>query len=102
MSTLTKQYLITTLAENHSFNNKMAKEFVDSFFNEMSSTLENGFDVKLDGFGNFALADKKERMALNPKTKEKALVTARRVVAFRAGEKVKDYVQSQRESALKQ
>jgi len=79
----------------------MAKEFVDAFFDEMSSALKNGFEVKFDGFGNFALSDKKERMALNPKTKEKSLVAARCVVAFKSGIKMRRHIQSQRESALK-
>ena len=101
MNTLTKKDLVRNLAKDHGFNNKIAKEFVDAFFDEMSSALENGFDVKLDGFGNFTLANKKERMALNPRTKEKSVVTARRVTVFKSGRKMKDYVQSQRESAQK-
>ena len=94
MSTLTKKHLVINLVKNQGFDRKLAKEFVDAFFNEMASTLENGFDIKLDGFGNFVLADKKERMALNPRTKEKALVSARRVVTLRTGEKIKNYVQN--------
>ena len=45
--------------------------------------LENGENVKLSGFGNFQLRDKKERPGRNPKTGEEAPISARRVVTFR-------------------
>ena len=53
------------------------------------SSLENNEEVKLSGFGNFDIRDKKSRPGRNPKTGEEVAVTARRVVTFKPGQKLK-------------
>ncbi len=70
-----------------------AKELVDSFFEIMASELEQGREVKLAGFGNFELRDKAARPGRNPRTSEDALISARRVVTFRASRKWKEMFQ---------
>ena len=50
--TLTKADIVDVLVEEQHLNQKNAKDFVDAFFNELVSTLENGYDIKLSGFGN--------------------------------------------------
>ena len=64
------------------------------FFEEVRSALEAGENVKLSGFGNFELRDKSERPGRNPKTGEEIPITARRVVTFRPGQKLKARVDS--------
>ena len=59
------------------------------FFEEVRAALESGENVKLSGFGNFELRDKSERPGRNPKTGEEIPITARRVVTFRPGQKLK-------------
>lgn len=49
--------------------------------------------VKLSGFGNFDLRDKRERPGRNPKTGEEIPISARRVVTFRPGQKLKQQVE---------
>ena len=66
-----------------------ARELVDSFFEELAASLAVGKQVKLSGFGNFDLRDKNERPGRNPKTGEKIPISARRVVTFKAGQKLK-------------
>ena len=61
---------------------------------EIRAALENGQQVKLSGFGNFDLREKKERPGRNPKTGEEIPITARRVVTFRPGQKLKARVES--------
>ncbi|MDU3719420.1 MAG: integration host factor subunit alpha [Klebsiella michiganensis] len=56
--------------------------------------LENGEQVKLSGFGNFDLRDKNQRPGRNPKTGEDIPITARRVVTFRPGQKLKSRVEN--------
>jgi integration host factor subunit alpha len=51
--------------------------------------LENGEQVKLSGFGNFDLRLKNQRPGRNPKTGEEIPISARRVVTFRPGQKLK-------------
>ena len=56
-------------------------------------TLENGEEVKLSGFGNFSLRDKTARVGRNPKTGEEKMISARRVVTFKTGQKLKSRVE---------
>jgi integration host factor subunit alpha len=91
---LTKADLVETLHNEIGLNKREAKEFVDLFFEEMRRVLESGEDIKLSGFGNFQLRDKNERPGRNPRTGEMIPVTARRVVTFRAGQKLKSLVEA--------
>ena len=62
---------------------------VELFFNQISDALANGKPVKISGFGNFTLHDKKERPGRNPRTGKEVSVSARRVVTFHCGQKLK-------------
>ena len=89
MSALTKADLAERLFEELGLNKREAKEMVEVFFEEIKLALENNYQVKLSGFGNFDLRDKKERPGRNPKTGEEIPISARRVVTFRPGQKLK-------------
>ncbi len=91
---LTKADLTEELFEQLGFNKRESKEFVDSFFEEVRTTLEQGDYVKLSGFGNFELRDKSERPGRNPKTGEDIPISARRVVSFKPGQKMRARVES--------
>ena len=91
---LTKAEIAETLYDELGLNKREAKEFVEIFFNEISDTLVSGLDVKISGFGNFILRDKKERPGRNPKTGENVIISSRRVVTFRAGQKLKARVEN--------
>ena len=91
---LTKATIAETLFDELGLNKREAKELVEQFFEEVRTALENGYQVKLSGFGNFDLRDKKERPGRNPKTGEEIPITARRVVTFRPGQKLKARVEA--------
>ena len=91
---LTKADMAEMLFEELGLNKREAKELVELFFEEIRSALENGQDVKLSGFGNFILRTKNERPGRNPKTGEEIPITARRVVTFRPGQKLKARVEA--------
>jgi len=91
---LTKATIAETLFEELGLNKREAKELVEQFFEEIRTALENGYQVKLSGFGNFDLRDKSERPGRNPKTGEEIPITARRVVTFRPGQKLKARVEA--------
>ncbi len=82
------------LFEELGLNKREAKEIVEMFFEQVRTALENGQQVKLSGFGNFDLRDKKQRPGRNPKTGEEIPITARRVVTFRPGQKLKARVEA--------
>jgi integration host factor subunit alpha len=94
MTALTKADLAEMLYEDLGLNKREAKEIVEMFFEEIRSALENNQQVKLSGFGNFDLRDKNTRPGRNPKTGEEIPITARRVVTFKPGQKLKARVES--------
>ncbi len=93
MAALTKAEMAEKLYEDLGFNKREAKELVELFFEEIRSCLEENEQVKLSGFGNFDLRDKSQRPGRNPKTGEEIPISARRVVTFRPGQKLKSKVE---------
>ena len=65
----------------------------ENFFEEVRISLESGHDVKLSGFGNFELRNKASRPGRNPKTGDVVAVSARRVVTFKPGQKLRARVE---------
>ena len=92
--TLTKADLADLLFEQVGLNKREAKDMVEAFFEEIRMALETGDSVKLSGFGNFELRQKSERPGRNPKTGEEIPISARTVVTFRPGQKLKDRVEA--------
>ena len=91
---LTKADMAERLFEELGLNKREAKEMVEMFFEEVRLSLEDNTPVKLSGFGNFDLRDKSERPGRNPKTGEEIPISARRVVTFRPGQKLKQRVEA--------
>lgn len=91
--TLTKAELADSLINEVGLNKRDAKELVDCLFEEIRAVLEGGEPVKISGFGNFELRDKNERPGRNPKTGQDVSISARRVVTFKAGQKLKARVE---------
>lgn len=96
MSALSKADLVDKLCEELALSRPDARRLVEQFFESMRDALEQGEHVKLSGFGNFILRDKSARPGRNPKTGEVVPVTARRVVTFKAGSKLKARVESEK------
>jgi integration host factor subunit alpha len=91
---MTKADIADRLFDEVGLNKREAKEFVDSFFEAIRIALEGGENVKLSGFGNFQLRDKNQRPGRNPKTGEEIPISARRVVTFRPGQKLRARVEA--------
>ncbi len=94
MGALTKADMAEKLFEELGLNRREAKEVVDTFFGELCTSLAANDQVKLSGFGTFDLRDKSPRPGRNPKTGEAIPITARRVVTFRPGQKLKARVEA--------
>jgi len=93
MPTLTKADIADSLFHIVGLNKREAKEIVELFFEEIRDALARGDEVKLSGFGSFKIRDKKPRPGRNPKTGEEIPISARRVVTFRAGQKLKTRIE---------
>lgn len=93
MGALTKAEIATSLSDCGKIKKQEAKKFVDDFFALVSRKLIEGYDLKLSGFGVFYLREKNERIGRNPKTGKEVPITARRVVTFRPGQKLRAEVE---------
>ena len=91
---LTKADMTESLFGELGLNKREARELVDTFFEDLRAALETGEQVKLSGFGNFDLRDKDQRPGRNPKTGQEIPITARRVVTFHPGQKLKARVEA--------
>ncbi len=91
---LTKFDIVNSLNDEIGLNKREAKELVDSFFDNIKKLLSKGQEVKLSGFGNFQLKNKSSRPGRNPRTGEDVEITARRVVTFKSGQKLKESVKT--------
>ena len=89
LGALSKARLAERLVEVHGFNRREAKESRRVLLRGNTCLACRNEPVKLSGFGNFDLRDKKERPGRNPRTGEAKTVTARRVVTFRPGQKLR-------------
>ena len=83
-STLTRASRIKRLTQDVSLSPQNATVFLEAVLENMSLALIAQGQVKISGFGSFTVRQKEKRMGRNPKTKEEALITPRRVVSFTA------------------
>jgi len=91
---LTKADIAEHLFNQLGLSKREAKDMVEAFFEEIRQALERGEQVKISGFGNFDLREKNQRPGRNPKTGEDIPISARRVVTFRPGQKLKARVEN--------
>tara|TARA_B100001027_G_scaffold108556_1_gene74826 strand:- start:227 stop:523 length:297 start_codon:yes stop_codon:yes gene_type:complete len=87
--TITKDSLVEMVHNEIGLNKREAKDLIESFFEEIKKSLEDGNDIRLSGFGNFHLRDKAPRPGRNPKTGIEVTISSRRVVTFKSGLKLK-------------
>ena len=87
--TITKLDLVHHLNHKMGLNKVESKELVEAFFNEIKKSLTDSEEVKISGFGNFKILNKKERPGRNPRTGKPAVISARKVVTFKACQKLR-------------
>jgi len=87
--TITKADFAERLTDALGLDKREAKALVDNFFEAVKDTLTQGEPVKISGFGNYGLRDKQARPGRNPKTGTETMITPRRVVTFKPGQKLK-------------
>ena len=74
------------------FSKKESADLVDLVFETMKETLGRGEKIKISGFGNFVLRDKRQRQGRNPQTGETMQIAASKAPAFKAGAALKKSV----------
>ena len=94
--TMTKADIIETVYEKvGGFSKKEAADVVESVFDAIKETLEKGEKIKVSGFGNFLVREKKERVGRNPQTGDKITIRARRVLTFKPSQVLKNALNGQ-------
>ncbi len=87
--TLTKAELIESIYEKIGFSKKEASDIVELIFETLKTTLEKGEKVKISGFGNFVVRQKRPRIGRNPQTGQEIEITARKVLTFKPSQVLK-------------
>jgi len=90
---LTKQDIANALVKKTDLTQTQALVLTNQFFEQIIETLSKGENVKLSSFGNFVVRKKSQRPGRNPKTGEEVIISARKVVTFKAGPKLKSATQ---------
>ncbi|MGM0578443.1 MAG: integration host factor subunit alpha [Myxococcota bacterium] len=78
------------LREQGSYSKRDAAEIVESVFETMKDTLGDGEKIKISGFGNFVVRQKKARVGRNPQTGEQIMISARKVLTFKPSQVLKN------------
>jgi len=79
----TRKNLINKIYKNVGFSKNFTSKFIDNFFKNLIDEISKSNQVKISSFGTFSILNKKERIGRNPKTKEIAKITPRKVVKFK-------------------
>ncbi|MGE4233804.1 MAG: integration host factor subunit alpha [Bacteriovoracia bacterium] len=80
---MTKADIIEAIHQRIGYSKKDAADLVEMIFNVVKETLAKGEKIKISGFGNFVIRDKRPRTGRNPQTGEAITITARRVLTFK-------------------
>lgn len=90
---LSKKDISDSLVREMQITHTQALLLTNNFFAQIQLTLGRGEEVKLSSFGNFMIREKSARPGRNPKTGEEVEISARKVVSFKAGPKLKKLTQ---------
>ncbi len=92
---MTKADIVETVYEKVGFSRKESAELVDLVFDLMKETLESGKKIKISGFGNFVVREKRSRKGRNPQTGEEIQISARRVLTFKPSQVLRKAINAQ-------
>jgi integration host factor subunit alpha len=92
VGTLTRADLAEAINRKMGLSRAESLDLVEAILAHMCHSMSEGENVKISGFGTFVLRDKRERVGRNPKTGIEVPITPRRVMTFRASQKLKDRI----------
>ena len=91
---LTKKDLVNLVYMQIGFSKSISENLIDEFFSIIVSNLKKEKKVKISNFGTFSIRKKKSRIGRNPKTKEKKIISDRKVVLFKPSKEFKIFINS--------
>ena len=86
---LTKREIVNSIYMQIGYSKKVAESILDDFFDIIFQSLKKNEKVKIAKFGTFEVRLKKSRVGRNPKTKENKIISARKVILFKASKELK-------------
>ena len=89
---MTREAMIDIIAKKSAMTKKQAGIALSSTLDGITEALQAGEKVTFIGFGTFSISHRKERTGINPQTKKKIKIPAKKVPVFRAGSKLKEVV----------
>lgn len=98
---MTKADIVERIQQRSRSSRPDVADIVELVFEQIKATLERGEKVKLSGFGNFVIHDKRARRGRNPQTGEQITISSRRVLSFRPSELLKQRVNSASEKSVR-
>jgi len=91
---LTKKDLVNLIYMQLGFSKQIAENLIDDFLLTISLNIKNEKKLKLSKFGTFSIREKKSRIGRNPKTRERKIISERKVVLFKPSKEFKDFINS--------
>ena len=85
ITTMNKSELIDAMAADAGISKAAAKKALESFTSNVTDALKKGDKIALVGFGTFSVSERAKREGVNPRTKEKIKIAAKKVAKFKAG-----------------
>jgi integration host factor subunit alpha len=89
---MTKADLVERIHTKIGFSKKESADMLESVFSIVKNTLEAGEKIKIAGFGNFEVKQKKDRKGRNPQTGESITIEARRILTFKPSTLLKNAI----------
>jgi len=86
---LTKKEIVNSIYMQIGYSKNIAENLLEDFFDIILNSLKKNDKVKIAKFGTFEVRFKKSRIGRNPKTKEKKIITERKVILFKASKELK-------------
>lgn len=87
---MNKQELVDAIAAESGLSKEISKKSLDAFVKVIASNLKKNEKIAILGFGSFEVKEKAARMGVNPRTKEKVQIPAKKSASFKAGAELKD------------
>ena len=95
---MTKADIVEIIHQKIGFGRKESTQIVEQVFEIIQETLESGEKVKISGFGNFVVRQKRPRRGRNPKSGNEIVISARKVVTFKSGNVLRKALNQDRET----
>ena len=89
---MNKNELISSISNDTGLTKTDSAKAVDAFIASVTNALKSGDEVRLVGFGTFAVSKRSATTGRNPRTGEKVAVEPKRLPFFRAGKELKEYL----------